>query len=80
MNRLRSGFVRAGVLWTLALLGAAALATVQAIWSLNDAQQACFFHYPAIPCPAADDPAMTQLAWRSSPSRPSGSRGSACSS
>lgn len=62
MNRLRSGFVRAGVLWTLALLGAAALATVQAIWSLNDAQQACFFHYPAIPCPAADDPAMTQLA------------------
>lgn len=61
MSRLRNGFVRVGVLWTLALLVVAILLAVQAMSSLYDAQQACFFNYPAIPCPSGDDPAVTQL-------------------
>jgi len=37
------------------------LLTGQAIWSLYDAQQACFFNYPALPCPGGDDPAVARL-------------------
>jgi len=33
----------------------------QALWSLYDAQQACFFSYPAVPCPGGDDPAVARL-------------------
>jgi hypothetical protein len=33
----------------------------QALWSLYDAQQACFFSYRAVPCPGGDDPAVARL-------------------
>jgi hypothetical protein len=49
------------VLWTLFLLAIAVLLTVQAVWSLYGAQQACFFNFPAVPCPGGDDPAVARL-------------------
>ena len=61
MGRLRSRWVRGLVLWTLALLVVAVLVAVQAMVSLDDAQQACFFGFPSVPCPAGDDPRVAQL-------------------
>jgi len=61
VGRLRSRWVRGLVLWTMALLVVAVLVAVQAMVSLADAQQACFFGYPSIPCPAGDDPRVAQL-------------------
>ena len=34
---------------------------IQAMASLDDAQQACFFQFPAVPCPGGDDPRVVQL-------------------
>ncbi len=49
------------MLWTLVLLLLAAALAAQAAWSLIGAQQACFFNYPAVPCPGGDDPAVARL-------------------
>ena len=61
MNRMRSRFVRGVVLWTLLMLLVAVLLAVQATGSLIFAGQDCFFNYPAVACPSADDPALTRL-------------------
>jgi hypothetical protein len=61
MGGLRSRWVRGLVLWTLALLAVAVLLVIQAIASLYDAQQACFFQYPSTPCPGSDDPRIGQI-------------------
>jgi hypothetical protein len=61
MSRTRRTFVRVLVVWTLLMLLAGVLLTAQAIWTIYDAQQACFFNYPAIPCPQGDDPAVGRL-------------------
>jgi hypothetical protein len=53
--------VRGRVLWTLVLLLVAVLLAAQAIWSIYDAQQVCFFNYPSVPCPSVDDPAFARL-------------------
>ena len=61
MGRFRSRWVRGLALWTLALLVVAVLVAVQAMVNLYDAQQACFFGFPSVPCPASDDPRVAQL-------------------
>ena len=61
MSRTRRRFARALVVWTLFMLLTGVLLAAQAISSLYDAQQACFFNYPAVPCPPGDDPAVGRL-------------------
>lgn len=61
MRRTRSGSVRAIALWTLLALMLGVTIAAQAALSLNDAQQACFFNYPAVPCPGGDAPAVGRL-------------------
>ena len=61
MRRMRGRLARGLVLWTVVLLLVALLLAVQAMWSLYSAQQACFFNYPAVPCPGGDDPAVARL-------------------
>jgi DEAD/DEAH box helicase len=61
MRRMRGRMVRGLVLWTLLLLVVAVLLAVQAMGSLYGAGQACFFNYPSVPCPGADDPALARL-------------------
>ncbi len=39
----------------------AVLIAVQAMASLYDAQQACFFQFPSVPCPRGDDPSLVRL-------------------
>lgn len=55
MRPLRSRWSRGVVLWTLVLLVVAIVLAVIAIVSLSDAQQACFFGYPSVPCPDGQD-------------------------
>lgn len=43
------------------MLLAAILLAVEALISIHRAEQACFFNYPATPCPGGDDPAVTRL-------------------
>jgi Na+/proline symporter len=57
----RSRLVRILILWTLFMLLAAILLAVEALISIHQAEQACFFNYPATPCPGSDDPAVTRL-------------------
>jgi hypothetical protein len=57
----RRTLVRTLVAWTLGMLLIGVLLAVQALWSLHNAQQACFFDYPAVPCPGGDDPAVARL-------------------
>ncbi len=61
MSRLRSRWVRWLAVWIAVLVAAAVLIALQAIVSLYDAQQRCFFNYPAVPCPPGDDPRVAQL-------------------
>lgn len=61
MRVRRSGLLRVAVVWTLLMLAFAVLLAAQAMLSLYDAQQACFFDYPAVACPAGDDPAIARL-------------------
>jgi hypothetical protein len=61
MGRLRSRWVRGLALWTAVMLAVGVLVAVQAIASLNDAQQECFFKFPQVPCPGGDDPRVAQL-------------------
>jgi hypothetical protein len=49
------------VLWTLLLIVVAVLLAAQAIWSIYNGQQACFFNYPSVPCPSGNDPALVRL-------------------
>jgi hypothetical protein len=58
---MRGGLALGLALWTLILLVVAVLLAAQAIWSIYDAQQACFFNYPSVPCPSGDDPAFVRL-------------------
>jgi hypothetical protein len=58
MRRLR-GPLRVAIAWTLVLLAVGVLLALQAMSSLYDAQQACFFTADA--CPASDDPAVGRL-------------------
>jgi len=59
MERLRSRWVRGVLLWTLVLLVVTVVVAIQAIASLYNAQQACFFQ--PVPCPEGDDPRVVQL-------------------
>jgi hypothetical protein len=43
------------------MLAFAIVLAVEALMSLDRAQQACFFNFPATPCPANDDPALVRL-------------------
>ena len=61
MLRMKSRWVVGFLAWTLGLLGVAMLVAIQAMASLNDAQQACFFAFPSVPCPGGDDPRVGQL-------------------
>ena len=61
MRRMRGSLVRGLVIWTLVLVVVAVLLTLQAVWSLYAAQQACWFNYPSVPCPGGDDPALARL-------------------
>jgi hypothetical protein len=61
MGRLRSRWVRWLAVWTVPLFVVAAMVAFQAMASLADAQQRCFFNYPAVACPAGDDPRVAQL-------------------
>jgi len=61
MRRIRVSLVRGLVLWTLVAIAVAVLLTLQAVWSLYAAQQACWFNYPSVPCPGGDDPALARL-------------------
>jgi hypothetical protein len=58
---MRGRLVRGLVLWSLLLLVIAALLAMQAIGSLYAAEQECYFNYPTVPCPSADDPAIARL-------------------
>lgn len=58
---MRSRWVRWLAVWTALLAVAAVLLALQAVVSLYDAQQRCFFDYPAVPCPPGDDPRVAQL-------------------
>jgi hypothetical protein len=57
----RRGMLRVLVAWTLVALVIGIGVAIQAMSSLNDGQQACFFNYPAVPCPGNDDPAIARL-------------------
>lgn len=61
MRRTRSRLVRIAVVWTLFMLGVGIVLAAEAVLSLNNAQQACFFNFPATPCPGGDDPAVVRL-------------------
>jgi hypothetical protein len=61
MRRTRGRLVRIAVLWTLFMLGVAIVLVAGSVLSLDTAEQACFMHFPAIPCPGSDDPAMIRL-------------------
>lgn len=61
MKDPRKRVLAATALWTLLLLALAAVIAGEAISSLNGRQQACFFNFPAIACPAGDDPAVARL-------------------
>jgi hypothetical protein len=56
-----SGNLRVALVWTLVMLGVAIVVALEALSNLVEAQQACFFNYPAITCPASDDPAVGRL-------------------
>ena len=60
MKRSRVRF-RWFVLWTLVLLVITAGLIIQALMSLHEADQACFFGYPAVPCPGPDDAAVVRI-------------------
>jgi hypothetical protein len=57
----RRTIVRNLVAWTLGMLLIGVLLAVRALWSVHNAQQACFFDHPAVPCPGGDDPAAARL-------------------
>jgi hypothetical protein len=61
MRQTRSRLVRVAVAWTLFMLGVAIVLAGEAMLSLNGAEQACFFNFPATPCPGGDDPAVVRL-------------------
>lgn len=54
-------YARGVVLWTVVLLVVAVFVVEQALESLMAADQACFFNYPSVACPSADDPAFVRL-------------------
>ena len=58
---MRSRWVRWLAVWTALLVVAALLLALQAVVSLYDAQQRCFFDYPAVPCPPGDDQRVARL-------------------
>jgi hypothetical protein len=53
--------LRVALVWTVLMVAIAGVLAAQAMSSLYDAQQACFFDYPSVPCPASDDPAVARL-------------------
>lgn len=57
----RGRLVRILVVWTVVMLIVTIALATEAILSLNQAEQACFFNFPVTPCPAVDDPAVTRL-------------------
>jgi len=61
MKRTRSRLVRIVVLWTVFMLAVSIVLAAEAVMSLNEAEQACFFNFPATPCPNSDDPAVVRL-------------------
>jgi hypothetical protein len=61
MRERRGRLLRVAVVWTILMLAIAVLLAAQAMLSLYEGQQVCFFNYPAVPCPASDDPAVARL-------------------
>ena len=61
MQHTRRRWVGGFALWTVLLLAVAVLVAGEAISSLYSRQQACFFNYPAVPCPGGGDPAVVRL-------------------
>ena len=61
MSRARKRVAWGVVLWSALLLVVAILLAGEAILSLDARQPACFFSYPAVPCPGAGDPAVARL-------------------
>ncbi len=59
MGRRRNRWVRWMVVWTLASISVAVFVAVQAMASLADAWQACF--YQSVPCPPGDEPSVWRL-------------------
>lgn len=59
MQRLRSPWTRAFLVWTVVLLTAAILVAFGAMNGLVQAQNACFFQ--TAPCPGSDDPNLVLL-------------------
>jgi hypothetical protein len=61
MRRVRNPWLRGLIAWSLVLLVVAIVVAFDAISSLYDAQQACFFQ-TTTPCPEPGDPKEVQLA------------------
>jgi hypothetical protein len=61
MKGTRSRLARIVALWTVFMLAVAIVLAAEAVMSLNKAEQACFFNFPATPCPSSDDPAVVRL-------------------
>ena len=55
MGPFRTGWARAGVLWTCVLLVVALVLAAVAMAGLLDGEQACFIGYPSVPCPDGQD-------------------------
>jgi hypothetical protein len=53
--------VMVAIAWTLLVGAIGIVLALEATLSLYDGQQACFFNYPAVACPAGDDPAVVRL-------------------
>ena len=62
MAWVRRHRLKALLLWTGLMLLSGVVIAAEAGWSLVNAQQACFFAYPNVPCPGGDDPAVARLA------------------
>lgn len=61
MRRIRGRLMRGIVVWTMLLLLVGLVVTWEAVASLIERQQACFLNFPAVACPAGDDPAVARL-------------------
>jgi hypothetical protein len=53
--------LRVAIAWTLLLGAIGVVLALEAMAALYDGQQACFFNYPSVACPAGDDPAVIRL-------------------
>jgi hypothetical protein len=59
MRLIRSPWARAFLVWTVAFFAVAIVVALEALVSLGQAEQACFFE--PVPCPVAGHPKLVQL-------------------